>query len=249
MKNQFQVNVSQPVSLWESSSGNLYVSGSWEDYWNKSSSTSQYSIGYNDAFSWASYSVSLQRSYNEYGDKDDSVYLNLSIPLENLLGRNKRPLGFSTINTSVNSDLKSNNNFSTSANGNSDDYRFNYSVNASASRSDGSSINQIGGYGSYSSPWGPLSVSASASDDDSRQYSLSYSGGMLLHAGGLTLAPGSIGDTDTLALVHASGAKGARLTNGDGRINALAMPFNLTYPPIGKIASVSTSTPWKKMLR
>ena len=219
MKNQFQVNVSQPISLWESSSGNLYVSGSWEDYWNKTSSTSQYSIGYNDAFSWVSYSVSLQRSYNEYGDKDDSVYLNLSIPLENLLGHNKRPLGFSTINTSVNSDLKSNNNISTSANGNTDDYRFSYSLNTSASRSDGSSINQVGGYGSYSSPWGPLSLSASASDDDSRQYSMSYSGGMLLHSGGLTLAPGSIGDTDTLALVHASGAEGARLTNGDGRIN------------------------------
>ncbi|RYA57555.1 outer membrane usher protein, partial [Enterobacter cloacae complex sp. 2DZ2F16B1] len=82
MKNQFQVNISQPVSLWSNSNGNLYVSGSWEDYWNKSSSTSQYSVGYNDSFSWASYSISVQRSYNEYGDKDDSVYLNLSIPLE-----------------------------------------------------------------------------------------------------------------------------------------------------------------------
>lgn len=219
MKNQFQVNISQPVSLWSNSNGNLYVSGSWEDYWNKSSSTSQYSVGYNDSFSWASYSISVQRSYNEYGDKDDSVYLNLSIPLENLLGRNKRPLGFSTVNMSVNSDLKSNNNFSTSANGNTDDYRFSYSLNTSASRSDGSSINQVGGYGSYSSPWGPLSLSASASDDASRQYSMSYSGGMLLHSGGLTLAPNSIGDTDTLALVHAAGAKGARLTNGDGQIN------------------------------
>lgn len=219
MKNQFQVNINQPVSVFGSSNGNLYVSGSWEDYWNKSSTTSQYSVGYNDAFSWASYSVSVQRSYNEYGDKDDSVYLNLSIPLENLLGRNKRPMVFSTVNMSVNSDLNSNNSFSTSANGNTDDYRFSYSVNTSSSRSDSSSINQLGGYGTYSSPWGPLSVSASASDDSSRQYSLSYSGGMLLHSGGVTLAPNSIGDTDTLALVHASGAKGARLTNGDGNID------------------------------
>jgi outer membrane usher protein len=219
MKNQFQININQPVSLWESSNGNLYVSGSWEDYWNKSSSTSQYSVGYNDSFSWASYSVSVQRAYNEYGDKDDSVYLNLSIPLENLLGRSKRPLGFSTVNMSVNSDLKSKSNFSTSANGNTDDYQFSYSINTSTSRSDSDTINQIGGYGSYNSSLGPLSISGSASDDNSRQYSLSYSGGMLLHEGGLTLAPNSIGDTDTLALVHASGAKGARLTNGDGRIN------------------------------
>lgn len=219
MKNQFQININQPVSLWDSSSGNLYINGSWEDYWNKTSSTSQYSVGYSDSFSWASYSLSIQHTYNKYGDKDDSVYLSLSIPLENLFGRNKRPLGFSTVNMSVNSDMKSNNNFATSANGNTDDHRFNYSVNTSANRSDSGSINQVGGYGSYNSPLGPLSVSASASDDSSRQYSLSYSGGMLLHSGGLTLAPNSIGDTDTLALVHASGAKGARLTNGDGEIN------------------------------
>ncbi|MDA8505057.1 outer membrane usher protein [Citrobacter sp. Awk 2] len=219
MKNQFQVNVSQPVSFLGSSNGNVYISGSWEDYWNKSSSTSQYSVGYSDSFSWASYSISIQRSYNEYGDKDDSVYLNLSIPLENLLGRNKKPLGFSTVNMSVNSDLKSNNSFATSASGNSDDYRFSYSVNTTSSRGDGSSINQLGGYGTYNGPWGPLSVSASASDDNSRQYSVSYSGGMLVHPGGLTLAPNSIGDTDTLALVHAPGAKGARLINGDGNID------------------------------
>lgn len=220
MKNQFQLNISQPITYGDSSGGSLYVNGSWQDYWNKSSSTSQYSVGYNDSFSWGSYSLSLQRTYDEYGEKDDSIYLNLSIPLENLLGRNKRPLGFSTVNMSVNSDMNSNSNFTTSANGSSDDARFSYSVNTSTNRSDVSSINQIGGYGSYNSSRGPLSVSASASDDGSSQYSLSYSGGMVLHSGGLTLAPGSIGDTDTLALVHASGAKGAKLVTGDGQINS-----------------------------
>jgi outer membrane usher protein len=219
MKNQFQVNISQPLSLWSTSGGSLYINGSWQDYWNEDSSTSQYAIGYSDSFAWANYSLSLQRTYNEYGDKDDSVYLSLSIPLENLFGHGKRPLGFSTVNMSVNTDMKSDSAFNTSANGSTSDAQFTYSVNASTNRSDNDSINQIGGYGSYNSSVGPLSLSASASDDSSRQYSLSYSGGMLLHSGGLTLAPGSIGDSDTLALVHASGAKGARLTTGDGRIN------------------------------
>lgn len=130
------------------------MNGSWEDYWNKSSSTSQYSIGYSDSFSWASYSLSVQRTYNEYGDKDDSVYLSLSIPLENLFGRNKRPLGFSTVNMSVNSDLKSNNNFATSANGNTDDYRFNYSVNTSASRSDSGSLTVLAATVATTAHWG-----------------------------------------------------------------------------------------------
>lgn len=219
MKNQFQVNISQPVTFGGTSSGSLYINGSWQDYWNDSSSTSQYSMGYNDSFLWANYSISVQRSYNEYGEKDDSIYFNLNIPLENLFGRNKRPLGFSTLNMSVNSNMKSDSNISTSANGNTDDSRFSYSVNTSTNRSDGNTINQVGGYGSYNSPVGPLSLSASVSDDKSRQYSANYSGGMVLHSGGITLAPGSIGDSDTLALVHASGAKGAKLVSGDGRIN------------------------------
>jgi outer membrane usher protein len=232
MKNQVQVNVSQPLNMGKENYGSLYVSGSWQDYWTESDSTSQYSMGYNNAFWLGSYSISLQRSYDEYGEKDDSIYLSLNIPLENLLGHNKRPGGFSSVNMSVNSDFKNSSAFTTSANGNTDDYRFNYSVNASTTHADSGDLNQIGGYGSYNSQYGPLSLSASASDDNSRQYSLSYSGGMLVHSGGVTLAPGSIGDTDTLALISAPGARGAHLSLGDGVIGNSGyaiMPYLTAY--------------------
>ncbi|WP_148243598.1 outer membrane usher protein [Enterobacter asburiae] len=232
MKNQIQLNVSQPLSAGKTDYGSLYVTGSWQDYWTESSSTSQYSVGYNNSFWLGSYSISLQRSYDEYGEKDDSVYLNLSIPLENLLGHKKRPGGFSSVNMSMNSDFKNSTAFNTSANGNTEDYRFNYSVNASTSHADSGDLNQVGGYGSYNSPYGPVSVSASASDDNSQQYSMSYSGGVLMHSGGVTFAPGSIGDTDTLALVSAPGAKGAHLTVGDGVIGSsgyAVMPYLSAY--------------------
>lgn len=232
MKNQVQINVSQPLSSDKQDFGSLYITGSWQDYWSESSSTSQYSMGYNNSFWMGSYSVSLQRSYDEYGEKDDSIYVNISIPLENLFGHGKRPGGFSSVNMSVNSDFKNSSTFNTSASGNSDDYRFSYSVNASTTHADSSNLNQIGGYGSYNSAFGPLSVSASAADDSSQQYSLSYSGGMLMHSGGITLAPGSIGDTDTLALVSAPGAKGAHLTVGDGVIGSTGyaiMPYLSAY--------------------
>lgn len=232
MKNQVQVNVSQPIIVGKDDYGSLYVNGSWQDYWTESSSTSQYSMGYNNSFWLGSYSISLQRSYDDYGAKDDSLYLSLNIPLENLLGHNKHPAGFSSVNMSVNSDFKDSTTFNTSANGNSEDYRFNYSVNASTNHADSGDLNQIGGYGSYNSQYGPLSLSASASDDNSRQYSLSYSGGMLVHSGGITLAPGSIGDTDTLALISAPGAKGAHLSIGDGVIGSSGyaiMPYLTAY--------------------
>lgn len=232
MKNQVQVNISQPISAGQEDYGSLYMNGSWEDYWTESGSTSQFSIGYNNSFWLGSYSISLQRSYDEDGDEDDSLYINLSIPLENLMGRGKTPGGFNNINTSVNSDFDQNATFNASASGNTANNLFSYSVNTSASQSDSNEINQIGGYGSYNSPYGPLSLSASVSDDSSQQYSLSYSGGMILHSGGLTLAPGSIGDTDTLALVSAPGAKGAQLSVGDGVIGNsgyAVMPYLSAY--------------------
>lgn len=232
MKNQIQMNVSQPLAAEKKDYGSLYLTGSWQNYWNNSSTTSQYSVGYNNSFSLGSYSISLQRSYNEYGEKDDRLYINLSIPLETLFGHEKSTAGFSSINTSLSSDLKNNSTLNTSANGNTEDYRFSYSINASATHADGSDTKQIGGYGSYNSAYGPLSLSASAADGSNRQTSLSYSGGMLLHSGGMTLAPGSIGDTDTLALVNAPGAKGSRLTTGDGVIDGSGyaiMPYLSAY--------------------
>ena len=232
MKNQVQINVSQPISSGKNAYGSLYLTGSWQDYWTGSDSSSQFSLGYNNAFWLGSYSISLQRRYDEYGEKDDSLYLNLSIPLDNLPGHSRRPGGFASVNTSVSSDLKNSAVFNTSANGNTDDYRFSYSLNASNSFDVSGDLNQVGGYGSYSSPYGPLSLSASAADDNSRQYSLSYSGGLLVHAGGVTLAPGSIGDTDTLALVSAPGAQGAHLNIGDGVIGSSGyaiMPYLTAY--------------------
>lgn len=218
----------------------MYVNGSWQDYWDGSKSSASYTAGYSNSFTagysnsftYGSYSVSLQRSYDETGDKDDSIYINISLPFDALFGFGKRPAGFSSVNMGLSSDFGGNASLNTTASGNSQDSRFSYSVTTSTNRGDDSTINQIGGYGSYNSPHGPLSLSASVTDNNQQQYSASYSGGMLLHSGGLTFAPGSISDTDSLALVKASGAKGARLNNGDGEIGDSGyaiMPYLSAY--------------------
>lgn len=232
MKNQVQINVSQPLAHNKVSYGSMYVNGSWQDYWDGSKSSASYTAGYSNSFTYGSYSVSLQRSYDETGDKDDSIYINISLPFDALFGFGKRPAGFSSVNMGLSSDFGGNASLNTTASGNSQDSRFSYSVTTSTNRGDDSTINQIGGYGSYNSPHGPLSLSASVTDNNQQQYSASYSGGILLHSGGLTFAPGSISDTDSLALVKASGAKGARLNNGDGEIGDSGyaiMPYLSAY--------------------
>lgn len=231
MKNQIQVNISQPLKIAGRDLGSLYVNTTWQDYWNDNGSSAQYSVGHSNSLSWGSYSLSLQRTYDEFGEKEDSIYLSLNIPFDSLMGNGKRAAGFSSINMGVGSDLNGSSSFNTSANGNTEDNRFSYSLTESTTHSD-DSVNQISGYGSYNSPHGPLSLSASASDDGTQQYSASYSGGMVLHAGGITLAPGSISESDTLALIKAEGAEGARVSIGNGEIGSSGyaiMPYLSAY--------------------
>lgn len=55
---------------------------------------------------------------------------------------------------------------------------------------------------------------------------------MILHAGGVTLAPGSISESDTLALIKAEGAEGARVSIGNGEIGSSGyalMPYLSAY--------------------
>ncbi|MCC8229135.1 outer membrane usher protein [Enterobacter mori] len=219
-KNQVQISLNQPLTSGENNFGSLYVSGTWEDYWNATGSTSNYNIGYNNSFTYGSYSLSLQRTYDQYGKKDDSVYLSMSIPL-NVFSHNNagtRSGGFNNINMGIRSDLKGGTNFNTSAGGNTEDNKMSYSVSASSNSGNYGDLNQISGYGSLNSAYGPLGLSASFGDDNSKQYSASYNGGMVLHSGGIAFAPGSIGDSDALALVKASGAKGAGIGFGSSEI-------------------------------
>lgn len=55
---------------------------------------------------------------------------------------------------------------------------------------------------------------------------------MVVHSGGVVFTSGSIGETDSLALVKASGATGARLGYGQSRINSSGygiMPYMSAY--------------------
>lgn len=220
MKNQVQLNISQPVRINDSDYGSLYLTGSWEDYWGaKDEPTSQFSAGYSNSFRWGSYSLSVQRTYDELGVKDDSIYLNLTLPLENFTQSRKAPGGFSNLNMGMNVDSDGNSNTSVSANGSSEDDRVNYSISTSYNRTDEQSLADLSGYGTYNSAYGPVSASVSVSDEADRQYSLSYSGGLVLHGDGITLAPNSISDSETLALVYAKGAEGAGVASM-GRINS-----------------------------
>ncbi|EFH3753709.1 fimbria/pilus outer membrane usher protein, partial [Escherichia coli] len=220
MKNQVTVSINQPLKFEKKDYGSFYLSGSWSDYWASGQNSTNYSIGYSNSASWGSYSISAQRSLNEDGQTDDSIYLSFTIPIENLLGTEHRSSGFQSIDTQLNSDFKGNNQLNISSSGYSDTNRISYSVNTGYMMNKSSDdLSYIGGYASYESPWGTLSGSASASSDNSRQFSLNTDGGFVLHSGGLTFSNDSFSDSDTLAVIQAPGAKGARINYGNSTVD------------------------------
>lgn len=220
MKNQITLSISQPLQDGEINYGSFYLSGSWTDYWATGDSRSDYTLGYGKGFSWGSMSINLQRTWDEDGEKDDSLYINLSIPLANLLGGEDRRSGFTSLSTQMRTDFNGGHNLSMNSSGNNEDNTLNYSVNTGYTmQKEDKNISDVGGYVSYQSPWGDISASASANNDSNRQYSLSTDGGFILHSGGLTFTNDNFSNSDALVLVKAPGAKGARINGGGSTID------------------------------
>lgn len=156
----------------------------------------------------------------------------MSIPFSVFSNGETRPGGFSNINMGLRSDLKGGTSFNTSASGSTQDNKVGYSLSASSNSGNYGDLNQVSGFSSWNSGYGPLGLSASFGDDNSQQYSASYSGGMVLHSGGVAFAPGSIGDNDSIAIVKASGAEGAGVGYGAGVIGSSGygiLPYMSAY--------------------
>ncbi|EEW0787203.1 outer membrane usher protein [Escherichia albertii] len=232
MKNQFSVSLNQTLKNTEHDYGSFYLNGTWTDYWATNESQSSFAFGYSNAFNWASYSISLQRTYDEDNSEDDSLYLSVTIPFDKLLGRDSRQGGFKTLNASVNSDMKGSSQYNASASGYSLDNRWSYSVNTAYNvQKESDSLKSVSGYTSYESPWGTFSGSASTSSDSSHQYGLSTDGGFVLHRHGLTFSNDSFTDSDTLALINAPGAKGARINFGNSTVDRFGYGVSSSLSP------------------
>ncbi|EEE2001257.1 outer membrane usher protein [Salmonella enterica subsp. enterica serovar Kotte] len=231
-RNQFTISLNQPLAYYAEDYGSLYLSSSWTDYWASDESRSEYNIGYSKSVSWGSYNINLQRTWDEYDKKNDSVYVNISVPLENIFGGKRRESGFRSIDTQMNSDLDGSHQLNVSSSGGSADNLVSYSLNTGYGiNKDSKDISSIGGYFSYDSPWGNISTSASATNDQNRQYSLSTEGGFILHRGGLTFTNDSFSDTDTMVLVKAPGAKGARINNSNDTVDRWGYAISSTLSP------------------
>ncbi|WP_244817045.1 fimbria/pilus outer membrane usher protein [Caballeronia sp. Lep1P3] len=190
--------------------GSLYATGSLQTYWNRANHDTQFQIGYNNNWKRLTYGVSAVRQFLvETKRWDNRIMLNLSIPLgfgahapqASTNFQHDTADGRSTLQQSVTGTLGVDNAFS---------YGVNATLNDGGNDAGGSA--SAGGNVGYVAPFALLTANASAG----RQYSqvgAGMSGGVVAWRDGVAFTP-NMGDT--VAVVEAKDAAGARLANGVG---------------------------------
>jgi outer membrane usher protein len=227
-RNRMDVNISQNLGdRW----GQFFLNGSVMDYWNARGRQVNFSAGYSNHWKLINFSVTAQRTRdttlntlayvnpisdtipgeivgptpNLPGRADTSVFLTVSMPL----GRSASAPMF---NAMANHSQSGGDNQQASITGAlGSEQRMTYGATLSHDSSSGTSANLNG---QYNGSHGNYAAGYSHSSNYS-QVSASTSGSLILHAGGYTFSPPT---GDTIGLVHAPHAKGARVAGGQGSV-------------------------------
>jgi outer membrane usher protein len=223
-RSQWLININQSLpGRW----GNFYLTASVRDYWKSSGTTTQFQGGYTNHFRLGgtslSYSISVARQNNAMtGQPDNRVQVNFSLPL----GHSPHsPMVSTSFNQETTGGVRTRGgqeviNGTWGANS-----QLSYSASASQSAAQDSATASA----QYRATYASLSASLSGGSGYSQQ-SLGATGGVVAHPGGITLANQM---TDTIGIVEAIGAEGARVTNNVGttinRSGYAVLPFLLPY--------------------
>ncbi|MFC0227475.1 fimbria/pilus outer membrane usher protein [Serratia aquatilis] len=198
-KNRFTVTAGQGLAEgW----GQLNLSGSVQNYWNKEGSEQQFQVGYSNQFQRLTYNISANRSYSSLGGNQNNYLLSFTLPL----GRNDR------VNTpQLRTDL---------AKDSSGRYGQQISITGAAGKESqlgyavtAMNANQgVGNSGSLSGSYSNSSTALNGSYSKGKGYNsvaAGLSGTVIGHSGGVTLTPYT---SETYALVEAKGAEGASVS-------------------------------------
>nr|WP_314561613.1 fimbria/pilus outer membrane usher protein [uncultured Pseudomonas sp.] len=184
-------------------SGTVYLTGSSQNYWNRTSRNLTFTTGYSGSWKGLHYTLSAQRTKDLLSDRvDKQVELTLSLPL----GSDARS---PTLTTSVyRGDQSSGERMNL---GGTLGERSQFSYGVGGSRTQGSS-NSVSADMKYQASHGVLSAGFGQSDAY-RATSLGMTGGIVAHGGGVIFAP-ELGDT--IGIVQAPNAQGARINGNHG---------------------------------
>jgi outer membrane usher protein len=200
-RSNFTLTLNQPLGK---IGGNLYANVAASDYWNKRGTNTQFQLGYNNHYRTFSYSVSAVRSVDPQGRYDNEVLLSFNVPLGSsahaptlMLNLTHDQQGESQAQAMVNGTLGV-------------DSQFSYGASATHATDGGGNSGNVNM--GYRSPFAVFNASAGEGSGYS-QASVSVSGSVIAHPGGVSFGQ-PLGDT--VGIVYAPGAAGARVINAAG---------------------------------
>lgn len=207
-KDRLLVSASQPLPQgW----GQFYVSAWQQAYWNDPSTDRQYQFGYTNRYKNLSYNLSMSRNQDAFGRSQNTYTLNLTLPLNDLLGFSQMGSRFTRgPGNTTNEQL-----FASGTAGAEQEYSYNVTAGYNRQGGGGNSNRNSSSLvmnGSARTRYTTVSALA-GTGKDYETWSAGMSGAMVAHSGGVTLSPYS---GDTYALVEAKGAKGASMVSYPG---------------------------------
>ncbi|AKM45662.1 fimbrial protein [Burkholderia contaminans] len=185
--------------------GNLNVTASIADYWNRPDSDVSYSASYSNTFKNVTYNLSATRQRSPGAKMDTLYYMSASIPL----GKT-RP---TTLTGSVSYDTRGHTQVQSTLSGTAGrDNTLSYSVSANHSASSNNSSTNGSGNVMYRGRVAEINASLGA-NATYQQGSFGIRGAVVAHPHGVTLSQPL---SETFAIVEAKGAAGAHVTTAPG---------------------------------
>lgn len=195
-KNQFRISVNQRLG---ENGGTLYLSGMSHKYWESKKIRHEYQLSYSNRFKRLNYNLGYSQAHTETDRTDKRFYLSLSIPLGKEYSSPSLSQSVSVSRDSQNSNTSIHGSFG-------EERQYNYGVSAGVSNYGSRSLSANMG---YRANMAQFNSSISADNSHNRQASFGMSGALVLHPKGITATNGQV--SDAFAVVHAKGAKGAKI--------------------------------------
>ena len=204
IRSRFDVTLNQSIGP---RGGAIYANASAQSYWNARRDTKSFSLGYSNSIGPLTLGLNAQRSMvaslDGHSSRDTTYQLSVSMPL----GKEVRA---PVMSASIGHADARGTDGRLGINGTlGEDGLLRYGASASVANGNGSQLN---GSLDYRAPSAELSIGASRGSGY-HTASVGASGGIVVHPKGVTFAQ-SLGDT--IAVVEAQGAQGARISNATG---------------------------------
>lgn len=208
-RNRFVVNATQTLPK---GYGSIAAYASVQDYWGRHGTETEYQASYNNQIGQVGLGISASRTRNLTQNRWNNQFMvTVAMPL----GRTRHAPRLSTTFTGGH-DVKSAQTALAGSLGADSQYHYNAFSSVNRHSTDGSTRVNGGVSGSWSAPYATAGGSFSAGKGY-QQYGATLSGGIVAYGGGVVLSP-SLGDT--VGVIEAEHAAGARVTNYSGvRVN------------------------------